>query len=87
MTAHGFQRGHPIQWDETSQAWLWVDNGQAAVNWGGEERACPQCHLTADPTDGLGGVDPCLGVIDGALFACCGHGVEDGYVKWPTHEA
>jgi len=25
-------------------------------------------------------VDPCLGVLPGVKFACCGHGVVDGYL-------
>ena len=28
------------------------------------------------------GYDACLGYIEGAMSACCGHGVEKGYVKW-----
>jgi len=28
------------------------------------------------------GYDACIGEIKGATHACCGHGVEKGYVKW-----
>jgi hypothetical protein len=26
------------------------------------------------------GHDPCLGTLPGVKFACCGHGVRDGYI-------
>jgi len=32
------------------------------------------------------GYDHCLGHIDGAVSACCGHGVEDPYVVYKTNE-
>lgn len=28
------------------------------------------------------GHDPCIANLPGVLFACCGHGCEDGYVKF-----
>ena len=29
------------------------------------------------------GYDACLGHIDGAIHACCGHGAEKGYIMYP----
>jgi hypothetical protein len=49
---------------------------------------CDGCGLTcteqADNDGGEYGIDPCLGKIDGVLFACCGHGVSVGYIAFPT---
>jgi hypothetical protein len=41
---------------------------------------CPHCGLsrTAEGHDG------CLGTLPGVKAACCGHGVEDGYVLFET---
>lgn len=40
------------------------------------KRKCPNCnsHKTKE------GHDPCLGTLPGVKFACCGHGVEEGYI-------
>jgi hypothetical protein len=41
-----------------------------------ESRPCPKCNLVSEP----GGPDICLGWIEGASSACCGHGKELGFV-------
>lgn len=43
-----------------------------------EERPCTRCGKM--PTKE--GHDACLGHIEGANHACCGHGVEKAYVKY-----
>jgi hypothetical protein len=40
------------------------------------ERACAKCGLRR-PTSGH---DPCIANLPGVIFACCGHGVEQGYI-------
>lgn len=52
-------------------------------------RACVACGVTRSPTDAP---DPCLGMLPGVAFACCGHGNErkcyvveepvTGFVGW-----
>lgn len=65
-------RGHPIYWDERRKAWFYADNQSPAT----VERPCAKCHKMPTPE----GYDACLGHIPGATAACCGHGVEAGYV-------
>lgn len=74
--------GHPV--DCIDDVWRYRDTGEAVLydGCGGarvpQERVCPKCRLpqTAD------GHDPCLANLPGVRFACCGHGVEDGYVTF-----
>lgn len=71
MAARGFMRGHPVEYD--GEEWRYSDTGAIAD----DKRPCLRCgeHPTAE------GHDSCLGHIAGAISACCGHGVEDPYVK------
>lgn len=41
-------------------------------------RVCPKCEK--GPSDE--GHDPCIVSLPGVKFACCGHGVADGYVMF-----
>jgi hypothetical protein len=41
-------------------------------------RPCPKCGKL--PTKE--GHDDCLGNLPGVMFACCGHGVKKGYIKF-----
>lgn len=67
-----YQRGHLIYWDPQREAWFyWDDQSPATV-----ERPCVKCDKMPTPE----GYDPCLGHIPGAKSACCGHGVEEGFV-------
>lgn len=66
-------RGHPICY--RNGQWVYADDGQPID--GTPERPCPRCGR-APTTEGY---DACLGYIPGAVSACCGHGVEPGYVK------
>lgn len=78
MTVTATMFGHPIQWHEGEQVWLWEDTGLRVPGWGGEPRPCRQCGDLPTPE----GDDPCIGHIPGVYSACCGHGVEDGYILW-----
>lgn len=44
-----------------------------------EERSCVVCHRTAGDAlpSGDQAPDPCLGMLDGVEWACCGHGYTD----------
>ena len=41
-------------------------------------RACPRCKKF--PTEE--GHDPCLSNLPGVVGACCGHGVQQGYIRF-----
>jgi hypothetical protein len=76
MTAYCYLNGHEAYWDIDTDQWLWCDNNQP-TGWGNDcKRECPACNKP--PTSE--GYDACLGHIKGADYACCGHGVEDGYI-------
>lgn len=68
-------RGHPIRYDEDRDAWIWADTGRPVEE---EPRPCPRCGRMPTPE----GHDACLGRIPGATSACCGHGVEAGYIYY-----
>ena len=63
-------RGWTIYYD--GEIWRYVDTDDPIDNF----RPCKKCGKT--PT--AEGYDACLGHIDGAKHACCGHGVDKPYV-------
>jgi hypothetical protein len=67
-----YSRGHLIGWNEESRLWLYADDDSPITN----DRPCAKCGMM--PT--AEGYDACLGHIDGAKHACCGHGVTEAYV-------
>jgi hypothetical protein len=83
-------RGHAVLF--AGGVYRYSDTGQLAEGWGGEPRACAFCGDEPRPCEeGCGYVrdnsnptiwfhDPCLGHLWGVRSACCGHGVEPGYV-------
>jgi len=73
MTARGYARGHPIEYDWTLKAWVYSNDKTPIKN---NERPCTRCGKM--PTKE--GYDACLGHIENATSACCGHGVECGYI-------
>ncbi|MCO1599839.1 hypothetical protein [Desulfosporosinus nitroreducens] len=73
ITSH--QRGHLIKYIDG--AWVYADTNESITT----ERPCARCGRP--PTHE--GHDECLGIIDGATSACCGHGVEDGYTVSGDH--
>ena len=76
MTAYGYMRGHRIEYSETEQKWYYADTGKFIDL--DHERPCTLCHKLPTPE----GYDACLGELPGVLNACCGHGVEDGYIHY-----
>ncbi|MEA4813872.1 MAG: hypothetical protein VB112_03050 [Oscillospiraceae bacterium] len=67
----GYNRGHPIIY--LNGEWVYSDNLVPIKN---EERPCVRCGRMPTPE----GYDACLGYIPGVTSACCGHGVEPGYL-------
>lgn len=72
MTARAYSRGWPIE--RVGDEWVYSDTKQPCF--GNDRRPCARCGRP--PTEE--GYDACLGHIPGAAAACCGHGVEDGWV-------
>lgn len=72
LSITSYKRGHLIAWDAEQQRWVYADDGSPAS----VERPCAKCGRMPTPE----GYDACLGHIPGAKAACCGHGVEPGYV-------
>ena len=71
-TSHS--RGHLIYYDWNTENWRYSDNNEIVNN----DRPCKKCGH--GPT--IEGYDACLGYIEDALHACCGHGVEKGYIVY-----
>ena len=58
-------RGNKIVY---TNKWVYADSGAPIDT---EERPCTRCGRMPTPE----GYDACLGYIEGAASACCGHGV------------
>jgi hypothetical protein len=65
-----FDRGWPIYFDGV---WKYEDGKPLS------DRPCARCGRPP-----VNGMDACLGHLDGVVAACCGHGVEPGYVLRET---
>lgn len=72
--ATSYSRGNEIYYDYDTGNWRYSDNNEI-VN---DNRPCKKCGCK--PTKE--GYDACLGHIDGALHACCGHGADKGYIMY-----
>ncbi len=59
-------RGHPIA--EVNGTWVYTDTGEPVAE--NKDRPCGHCKQP----NRADGHDACLGEIEGALNACCGHG-------------
>ena len=64
-------RGWEIYYD--GENWRYADTNEIVNN----NRPCKRCNCP--PTKE--GHDACLGHIEGAISACCGHGIEEKYIK------
>lgn len=71
-TSHS--RGHLIYYDWNTENWRYSDTNEIVNN----NRPCKKCGH--GPT--IEGYDACLGYIEDALHACCGRGVEKGYIVY-----
>jgi hypothetical protein len=65
-----YSRGHEIYYDGSD--WRYSDDNSIHD----DSRPCKKCNCY--PT--TEGYDACLGKIEGVIHACCGHGVEKGYI-------
>lgn len=72
MVITSYTRGHKILFDVKQKKWFYVDTEKET----NDERACKRCGKK--PTKE--GYDYCLGYIENATSACCGHGVEKAYI-------
>lgn len=72
---YGYIFGREVEW-RGDDGWFYVDSGMAAD--GPIAHDCPHCEER--PTDE--GHDPCITNLPGVEYACCGHGVTRGYVKF-----
>lgn len=66
-----YSRGWKIYYD--GENWRYCDNDKVVDN----SRPCAKCGKPPTPE----GYDACLGHIEGAISACCGHGVFEPYVR------
>ncbi len=77
----GYIFGHKVISTDEGTTWIYADNGDPVYdtddNFLGSRRKCPQRDLTKRSD----GHDPCLRTLPGVKNACCGHGVEDGYLQ------
>ncbi len=62
--------------------WYFVDTGELVSPDCITDRPCLLCGECQTEK----GHDPCIADIPGVDFACCGHGVEPGYVKEGGHD-
>ena len=77
MAVKAHVRGHEIYWD--GETWRYSDDDSLYK----DNRPCKRCGKM--PT--VEGYDACLGKIDGAIAACCGHGVEEPSVMYAEEVA
>ena len=68
-----YSYGHQIEY--INNHWQYTDTKEPIQN---NPRSCKKCGKSPTPE----GYDACLEYIENAIAACCGHGVEDGYVKY-----
>ena len=56
--------------------WFFRDNGEEVTRESVRRRLCPKCKKPQTPE----GHDPCIANLPGVRYACCGHGIETGYI-------
>lgn len=78
MGVSSFHRGHRVYALQDSKGvysdWRYSDGSKLKEK---GDRPCVRCGKM--PTEE--GHDHCIANLPGVQYACCGHGVEDGYVK------
>jgi hypothetical protein len=71
MPATSYNRGHPIVYNN---GWRYLDNILVEAD---PDRPCVRCGKPL-----IAGRDACLGYIPNVISVCCGHGVEEGFIKF-----
>ncbi len=74
---HSYRFGHRIR--PSPDGLLYSDTSEPVPR-GAGKRPCPRCGELPTPE----GHDPCIANLPGVRAACCGHGVEPGYVMFET---
>lgn len=76
MGVSTFHRGHRIHARKDSKGVysIWEYSDGSSIK---DERPCVRCGKPATEEDH----DQCISNLPNVQYACCGHGVEDGYVK------
>ena len=67
-----YDRGHETKYDKENDRLVYADTGEPIGT-----RSCIRCKCMPTPE----GYDACAGYIEGARYACCGHGVTKPYLK------
>lgn len=78
MSRTSYLNGHKIFWRKPinqKEGWYYSDFTIADEN---NIRPCLKCGKLPNKN----GHDACLQNLPGVIFACCGHGVEEGYIKF-----
>lgn len=75
---YSYARGHKVYFNTTDETWRYADTDKIYD----DSRPCKKCGRM--PTEE--GYDACLGYIEGAKYACCGHGVQEPYVIYKDEE-
>jgi hypothetical protein len=75
MAARSQMRGNPTVF--VKGEWLYEDGEPTTL-----ERPCTRCGEMPTPE----GYDACLGKVEGATSACCGHGVKPSSAKYAMSE-
>lgn len=68
-----------VEFDEDSDEFysqVYIDDGSCAD--GPPKHQCSLCCMYQTPE----GHDPCIANLPGVKFACCGHGIKEGYVAF-----
>ena len=77
-TINSYHREHPVYAEQDENGvwsiWKYMD-GTLIKNT--RERDCPRCGKAFSKEEH----DKCIANLPNVKFACCGHGVEDGYAK------
>ena len=68
-----YSRGWEIYYDGDN--WRYKDDDTLVSE---NIRPCKRCGRLPTPE----GYDACLGKIEGAVSACCGHGIEEPFIIW-----
>jgi hypothetical protein len=70
-----YYNGHKIYFNFTTNKWHYLDNGILIED---NRRSCVKCGKNM--TDK--GHDYCIANLPGVTNACCGHGVDEGYIQF-----
>lgn len=74
MAARSNSAGRGVHWNESTERWVFTDNGKPVGDRTCKERGAFVSSIKPDP---------CLGKLPGVKHACCGHGKkESAYVMF-----